>query len=76
VVVKFNVPSTCSLSDLIVDLVTHIGLEAEQGGGGSEMLLRAWNRLAKETGCYSLHHNHYLVILSYSSQPQTVLFQL
>ncbi|KAB8088838.1 hypothetical protein EE612_013580 [Oryza sativa] len=46
VVVKFNVPSTCSLSDLIVDLVTHIGLEAEQGGGGSEMLLRAWNSVA------------------------------
>uniref|UniRef100_A0A0D3FAA8 AAA+ ATPase domain-containing protein n=1 Tax=Oryza barthii TaxID=65489 RepID=A0A0D3FAA8_9ORYZ len=46
VVVKFNVPSTCSLSDLIVDLVTHIGLEAEQGGGGSEMLLHAWNSVA------------------------------
>uniref|UniRef100_A0A0E0K0W0 AAA+ ATPase domain-containing protein n=1 Tax=Oryza punctata TaxID=4537 RepID=A0A0E0K0W0_ORYPU len=46
VVVKFNVPSTCSLSDLIVDLVTHIGLEAEQGGGGSEMLLRAWDSVA------------------------------
>jgi hypothetical protein len=47
VVVKFNVPSTCNISHLIVDLVTHIGLEAEFAGG-SEMLLRAWDRLAKE----------------------------
>ena len=49
-VVKFNVPSTCNISRLIVDLVTHIGLEAEQCVGGSEILLRAWDRLAKETG--------------------------
>ncbi|KAL5212256.1 hypothetical protein ABZP36_023103 [Zizania latifolia] len=46
VVVKFNVPSTCNLSHLIVDIVTHIGLEAEQRGGGSEMLLRAWDSAA------------------------------
>ncbi|XP_015688369.1 outer mitochondrial transmembrane helix translocase [Oryza brachyantha] len=46
VVVKFNLPSTCNLSHLIVDLVTHIGLEAELSGGGSEMLLRAWNSAA------------------------------
>ncbi|KAF0932585.1 hypothetical protein E2562_010463 [Oryza meyeriana var. granulata] len=46
VVVKFNVPSTCNLSHLIVDLVTHIGLEAEQSGGGSEMLMRAWDSAA------------------------------
>uniref|UniRef100_A0A0D9VKU2 AAA+ ATPase domain-containing protein n=1 Tax=Leersia perrieri TaxID=77586 RepID=A0A0D9VKU2_9ORYZ len=45
VVVKFNVPSTCNISHLIVDLVTHIGLEAEHGGG-SEMLLRAWDSAA------------------------------
>lgn len=44
VVVKFNVPSTCNISCLIVDLVKHLGLEAEQFGGGSEMLLRAWDR--------------------------------
>ncbi|CAM0944258.1 unnamed protein product [Alopecurus aequalis] len=46
VVVKFNVPSTCNISRLIVDLVTHIGLEAEQCVGGSEMLLRAWDSAA------------------------------
>nr|CAB3451038.1 unnamed protein product [Digitaria exilis] len=43
VVVKFNMPSTCNISHLIVDLVTHIGLEAEQHGGGSEVLVRAWD---------------------------------
>lgn len=46
VVVKFNVPSTCNISRLIVDLVAHIGLEAEQCVGGSEMLLRAWDSAA------------------------------
>jgi hypothetical protein len=48
VVVKFNMPSNCNVSHLIVDLVTHIGLEAEQHGGGSEVLVRAWDRLAKK----------------------------
>lgn len=43
VVVKFNLPSNCNVSHLIVDLVTHIGLEAEQHGGGSEVLVRAWD---------------------------------
>ncbi|WVZ73733.1 hypothetical protein U9M48_022011 [Paspalum notatum var. saurae] len=43
VVVKFNMPSTCNVSHLIVDLVTHIGLEAEQHGGGSEVLVHAWD---------------------------------
>ncbi|KXG30792.1 katanin p60 ATPase-containing subunit A1 [Sorghum bicolor] len=42
-VVKFNMPSTCNVSHLIVDLVTHIGHEAEQLGGGSEVLVRAWD---------------------------------
>ncbi|XP_062220242.1 uncharacterized protein LOC133919762 isoform X2 [Phragmites australis] len=46
VVVKFNMPSTCNISHLIVDLVTHIGLEAEQHGGGSEVLVRAWDSAA------------------------------
>jgi hypothetical protein len=48
VVVKFNMPSACNVSHLIVDLVTHIGLEAEQLGGGSEVLVRAWERLGKK----------------------------
>ncbi|TVU28465.1 hypothetical protein EJB05_19982 [Eragrostis curvula] len=45
VVVKFNMPSTCNVSHLIVDLVAHIGLEAEHGGG-SEVLVRAWDSAA------------------------------
>nr|CAB3447887.1 unnamed protein product [Digitaria exilis] len=49
VVVKFNMPSTCNISHLIVDLVTHIGLEAEQHGGGSEVLVRAWDREIEDT---------------------------
>ncbi|GJN22231.1 hypothetical protein PR202_gb09781 [Eleusine coracana subsp. coracana] len=44
VVVKFKMPSTCNISHLIVDLVTHIGQEAEQLSGGSEVLVRAWDR--------------------------------
>ncbi|KAL6912157.1 hypothetical protein ACP4OV_000962 [Aristida adscensionis] len=43
VVVKFNMPSTCNVSHLIVDIVTHIGLKAEQHSGSSEVLIRAWD---------------------------------
>ncbi|XP_038984075.1 uncharacterized protein LOC103710008 isoform X2 [Phoenix dactylifera] len=46
VIVKFKIPSTCEISHLIVDLVTHLGLKAEQHGSGSEMLLRAWDSAA------------------------------
>ncbi|KAK3155232.1 hypothetical protein QOZ80_2BG0200600 [Eleusine coracana subsp. coracana] len=46
VVVKFKMPSTCNISHLIVDLVTHIGQEAEQLSGGSEVLVRAWDSAA------------------------------
>ncbi|KAG1364027.1 putative ATPase family AAA domain-containing protein 1-B [Cocos nucifera] len=46
VIVKFKIPPTCAISHLIVDLVTHLGLKAEQNGNGSEMLLRAWDSAA------------------------------
>lgn len=46
VIVKFKIPPTCEISHLIVDLVTHLGLKAEQNGGGSEMLIRAWESAA------------------------------
>ncbi|KAL6633574.1 hypothetical protein ACP70R_026245 [Stipagrostis hirtigluma subsp. patula] len=46
VVVKFKMPSTCNVSHLIVDLVTHIGLKAEQHSGGSEVLVHAWDSAA------------------------------
>ncbi|XP_073010243.1 uncharacterized protein [Typha latifolia] len=46
VVVKFYVPPRSELSHVIVDLVTHLGLKAEQHADGSEMLLRAWDSAA------------------------------
>lgn len=72
VVVKFNVPSTCNISCLIVDLVKHLGLEAEQFGGGSEMLLRAWDSAAarqitlnppKMTGIGDNNEDHLCVLI-------------
>ncbi|KAM0943179.1 putative AAA+ ATPase domain, ATPase, AAA-type, core [Dioscorea sansibarensis] len=46
VTVKFKVPPTCDLSLLIANLVSHLGLKPEGVGGGSEMLMRAWNSAA------------------------------
>ncbi|KAF8775963.1 hypothetical protein HU200_004100 [Digitaria exilis] len=72
VVVKFNMPSTCNISHLIVDLVTHIGLEAEQHGGGSEVLVRAWDSPAarqitlnppKKTGSGDLNQDGLCVLI-------------
>ncbi|PKA50607.1 26S protease regulatory subunit 6B like [Apostasia shenzhenica] len=41
-----RVPPMCEVSRLIVDLVLHLGLKAEQRGGGSEMILHAWDSAA------------------------------
>ncbi|OVA20008.1 AAA+ ATPase domain [Macleaya cordata] len=46
VTVKFQIPPTCEVSHLVVDLVSHLGLKAEENGGGSDMILRAWNSAA------------------------------
>ncbi|XP_078438184.1 P-loop containing nucleoside triphosphate hydrolases superfamily protein isoform X1 [Wolffia australiana] len=43
ITVKFRIPPSCEASHLIVDLVSHLGLKAEKHGGGSEMLVRAWD---------------------------------
>ncbi|CAA7406987.1 unnamed protein product [Spirodela intermedia] len=43
ITVKFRIPPSCEVSHLIVDLVSHLGLKVEQHGGGSEMLVRAWD---------------------------------
>ncbi|MCL7035038.1 hypothetical protein MKW94_011809 [Papaver nudicaule] len=43
VTVKFQIPPTCEASHLIVDIVSHLGLTAEKPGGGSDMVLRAWD---------------------------------
>ncbi|XP_010252532.1 PREDICTED: katanin p60 ATPase-containing subunit A1 [Nelumbo nucifera] len=43
VTVKFQIPPTCEVSHLIVDLVSHLGLKADEHGSGSDMILRAWD---------------------------------
>ncbi|KAL5729839.1 hypothetical protein ACHQM5_002735 [Ranunculus cassubicifolius] len=40
--IKFHVPPTCGVAQLIVELASHLGLKAEQRGG-SDVILRAWN---------------------------------
>ncbi|URE16327.1 Holliday junction DNA helicase ruvB N-terminus [Musa troglodytarum] len=47
VTIKFRVPPACEISHLIVNIVKHLGEKAEHYGGGSEMLLRAWDRFAE-----------------------------
>ncbi|WOK96380.1 katanin p60 ATPase-containing subunit A1-like isoform X1 [Canna indica] len=46
VTVKFKVPPSCERSCLIVDIVKHLGFTDDQHGGGSEMLVRAWDSAA------------------------------
>ncbi|KAF9587539.1 hypothetical protein IFM89_003997 [Coptis chinensis] len=41
--IKFQIPPDCEVPQLIVDLISHLGLKAEEHGGGSDMVLRAWN---------------------------------
>ncbi|KAL5972566.1 hypothetical protein ACLOJK_039371 [Asimina triloba] len=43
VTIKFQIPPTCELSHLIVGLVSRLGLKAEEQGGGSKMIMRAWD---------------------------------
>lgn len=43
--VRFPVSPTCDISHLIVDLVARLGGPMNDGGsGGSEMVVRAWDR--------------------------------
>jgi hypothetical protein len=46
VTIKFQIPPACEISQLIANLVSHLGLKVEERGGGSDMLLRAWDRLS------------------------------
>ncbi|XP_068657276.1 uncharacterized protein [Aristolochia californica] len=42
--IKFQIPQTCQISRLIVDLVSHLGLrKAEEQGGGAQMMLHSWD---------------------------------
>ncbi|XP_022716159.1 proteasome-associated ATPase-like isoform X2 [Durio zibethinus] len=43
VTIKFQIPSSCEVAQLIANLVSHLGLKVEERGGGSDVLLRAWN---------------------------------
>ncbi|XP_062088274.1 uncharacterized protein LOC133794861 [Humulus lupulus] len=43
VTVKFQIPPACEVPQLIANLVSELGLKVEQHGGGSDMLLRAWD---------------------------------
>lgn len=45
VTIKFQVPPACEIPQLIANLVSHLGLKVEEHGGGSDMGLRAWDRL-------------------------------
>lgn len=42
--IKFQVPPSCEVSHLIANLVSNLGLKVEESAGGSDMLLRAWDR--------------------------------
>ncbi|KAE8689688.1 P-loop containing nucleoside triphosphate hydrolases superfamily protein isoform 2 [Hibiscus syriacus] len=43
VTIKFQIPHGCEVAQLIANLVSHLGLEVEERGGGSDVLLRAWD---------------------------------
>ncbi|KAK0578038.1 hypothetical protein LWI29_004057 [Acer saccharum] len=44
ITIKFQVPSSCEVPQLIANLASHLGLKVEEnGGGGSDMSLRAWD---------------------------------
>ncbi|GAU25760.1 hypothetical protein TSUD_222170 [Trifolium subterraneum] len=41
--IKFQIPPGCEVSQLIANLTAHLGLKSEGHGGGSDMMLRAWD---------------------------------
>ncbi|XWS15531.1 hypothetical protein CRYUN_Cryun34aG0008000 [Craigia yunnanensis] len=43
VTIKFQIPPSCEVAQLIANLVSHLGLKVEERGGGSDVLLRAWD---------------------------------
>lgn len=54
VTIKFQVPPACEFPQLIANLVSQLGLKVEEHGAGSDMSLRAWDRLS-ETVIYCVH---------------------
>lgn len=45
VTIKFQIPPTCEIALLIAKLVSRLGVKIEEHGTGSDMTLRAWDRL-------------------------------
>ncbi|XP_065879341.1 uncharacterized protein [Euphorbia lathyris] len=43
VTVKFQISHSCDVPQLIANLVTNLGLKVDERGGGSDMLLHAWD---------------------------------
>ncbi|OMO76894.1 hypothetical protein CCACVL1_15353 [Corchorus capsularis] len=43
VAIKFQIPPSCEIAQLIANLVSNLGLKIEEHGGGANMLLRAWD---------------------------------
>ncbi|KAJ9169173.1 hypothetical protein P3X46_020634 [Hevea brasiliensis] len=43
VTIKFQIPPACDVPQLIANLVSNLGLKVDERGGGSDMLLRAWD---------------------------------
>ncbi|KEH36940.1 P-loop nucleoside triphosphate hydrolase superfamily protein [Medicago truncatula] len=41
--IKFQIPPGCEVSQVIANLTAHLGLKSEGHGGGSDMILRAWD---------------------------------
>jgi len=42
--IKFQIPLGCEVSQVIANLTAHLGLKSEGHSGGSDMILRAWDR--------------------------------
>ncbi|XP_028773865.1 fidgetin-like protein 1 [Neltuma alba] len=43
---KFQIPPACEVSHLLANLVSQLGVKTEENGGGSDMLIRAWDRFS------------------------------
>ncbi|GAV73208.1 AAA domain-containing protein [Cephalotus follicularis] len=43
VTIKFQIPHTCEVTQLIANLVSNLGVKVEKRGTGSDMLLRSWD---------------------------------
>lgn len=44
--IKFQIPPACEVSHLLANLISQLGVKAEENGGGSDMLIRAWDRFS------------------------------